>query len=126
MSMAHSLELRVPLLDLEVVEWALSIGKGEKCTGNFNKPLLISAFEEELPRSVYSRKKQGFDLPMDRWMRGPLEQVVNDGINALVKGLPWIELAMHNQIKAFRAHKIHWTRLWGFVVLGHWIKKNLR
>lgn len=126
MSMAHSLELRVPLLDQDIVEWALSLPAHFKMQGNFNKPLLVKAFEDLLPRSVYDRKKRGFELPMDRWLRGPLAGFVDEGARRLNKWIPELEQSVEVQRKAFAERRIHWTRWWSFVVLGHWMERNLK
>ena len=73
-SMAHSLEVRVPLLDHEFVEWAASVGPAQKLTGSNGKALLKRALEPHLPRDVLYRRKMGFAVPLADWFRGPLRQ----------------------------------------------------
>ena len=70
-SMAVGLEIRVPFVDHVLVEEVLSFPQRLK-KGKGVKPLLVEAFVNELPREVYDRPKQGFALPMDDWIRGPL------------------------------------------------------
>lgn len=69
MSMAHSLEVRVPLLDLEVVRACLSIPAGLKLRGNRTKHVLKQVMADVLPPAVVDRRKQGFVMPVERWLR---------------------------------------------------------
>lgn len=71
MSMAHSLEVRVPLLDHLLVEKVLRVRGALKLSDVENKPLLTGGVPG-LPRQVMSRTKMGFTLPFDTWFRGPL------------------------------------------------------
>ena len=80
MSMAVSLELRVPFLDSELIEYVLSLPQREKTRYGGVKGLLVEACRDLLPEQVYNRPKMGFALPMDAWMRGPLKQFKLDGL----------------------------------------------
>jgi asparagine synthase (glutamine-hydrolysing) len=71
-SMAHSLEVRVPFLDHEFVEWAATIPSTLKLRRGEGKYLLKKSLEPVLPESVLYRRKMGFAVPLDRWFRGPL------------------------------------------------------
>jgi asparagine synthase (glutamine-hydrolysing) len=71
-SMAHSLEVRSPLLDHEVVEFAAALPLGLKLRGGVQKYLLKEAFRDELPAEVLSRPKMGFGVPIDSWLRNEL------------------------------------------------------
>ena len=79
-SMAHGLEVRVPLLDHHLVEWAGGLGSQLKVRRGEGKWLLKRAFESDLPRDVLYRRKQGFDLPIAEWFRGPLRSRVRDTV----------------------------------------------
>ncbi len=118
MSMAVGLELRVPFLDHRLVEEVLSIPQNFK-KGEGVKPLLVEAFREELPTEVYKRKKQGFELPMDEWIRGPLLDFTKDGLSAAADLLGLNEPL--RQWDDFNKGGIHWTRIWKWSVLGHWL-----
>ena len=72
MSMAVSLELRVPFLDHELVEYSLGLPAAEKKRYGGTKGLLVQACRDLLPPAVYERPKTGFALPMQKWMSGPL------------------------------------------------------
>jgi asparagine synthase (glutamine-hydrolysing) len=71
-SMAYSLEAREPLLDHELVEWSLKLPLPWKLRGGRKKYLLRQLAQRYLPRDIVERPKQGFAVPIDRWLRGPL------------------------------------------------------
>ncbi|MEO6799925.1 MAG: XrtA/PEP-CTERM system amidotransferase, partial [Rhodanobacter sp.] len=73
-SMAHSLEVRVPLLDHRLVEWASSLPPGLKLRGRIGKYIFKKALESDLPNDVLYRPKMGFSVPLSAWLRGPLAQ----------------------------------------------------
>ncbi|HYM15527.1 MAG TPA: asparagine synthase (glutamine-hydrolyzing) [Dehalococcoidia bacterium] len=74
MSMAHGLEVRVPFLDHTLVEWVLSLPGDLKAGGG--KALLAEATRDLLPPRILTRRKQGFALPIGRWMAGALREEV--------------------------------------------------
>jgi asparagine synthase (glutamine-hydrolysing) len=78
MSMAVSLEARVPFLDHEVVEHAMSLPGEWKLSGGRSKAILKDAFEGLLPPAIGKRGKEGFSIPMKNWLRGPLRQMMED------------------------------------------------
>jgi len=88
MSMAVSLELRVPFLDHELVEYSLGLPaaeeKKEKSAIAAVKGLLVEACRDLLPPAVYRRSKAGFALPMEKWMEGPLAAFVAEGLRETV------------------------------------------
>jgi asparagine synthase (glutamine-hydrolysing) len=79
-SMAHSLEVREPLMDHELVEWLASLPSSLKVRGQEGKVLLKRAMEPMLPRDVLYRPKMGFAVPLARWFRGPLKNRVRDAV----------------------------------------------
>ncbi len=119
MSMAHSLELRVPLLDHELVECCVAA----QVAGSGQKTTLLEAAGELLPDGIANRPKQGFVFPMDRWMRGALRQVVSDGISHLDDAAVFPGLNLNRFVEQFQRGQLTWSRLWTFVVLGHWVKR---
>lgn len=82
-SMAFSLEARDPLLDQDIVEWAMKLPESWKLRGNVNKYLLRKLAYRYVPREILDRPKQGFNVPIDRWLRGPLKD--------------WAEERLHDQ-----------------------------
>jgi asparagine synthase (glutamine-hydrolysing) len=79
-SMAHSLEVREPLMDHELVEWLASLPSTMKVRANEGKFLLKKAMEAHLPNEILYRPKMGFAVPLARWFRGPLRQRVRDSL----------------------------------------------
>ena len=79
-SMAHSLEVREPLMDHKLVEWLATLPATLKVRGNEGKLLLKKAMEPMLPADVLYRPKMGFSVPLARWFRGPLKQRVRDAV----------------------------------------------
>ena len=78
MSMAHSLETRVPLLDHKVVEFAAKIPPEMQLSRGRSKRVLKRAMAGLLPQSVFERPKRGFAIPLGRWFRGPLKDFPRD------------------------------------------------
>jgi len=79
-SMAHSLEVREPLMDHPMVEWLGSLPSSLKVKGGEGKWLLKKAMEPRLPAEVLYRPKMGFAVPLARWFRGPLRDRVRDAL----------------------------------------------
>jgi len=77
-SMAHSLEVRCPLIDQEVMQFAASLPGSMKIRGFSTKFLLRQVAQDLLPRRILTRPKQGFGLPIDRWMREDLAPLSRD------------------------------------------------
>ncbi len=79
-SMAHSLEVREPLMDHPLVEWLATLPPNLKVRGNEGKVLLKKAMEPHLSNDILYRPKMGFSVPLARWFRGPLKQRVRDAV----------------------------------------------
>jgi asparagine synthase (glutamine-hydrolysing) len=79
-SMAHSLEVREPLMDHELVEWLATLPSSLKIRGQEGKYLFKKSMEPHLPQDVLYRPKMGFSVPLARWFRGPLKQRVRDAV----------------------------------------------
>merc|ERR1711964_571829 len=88
MSMAHSLEVRVPLIDHKLVEFATRIPASLKLSkarfgmlGGRTKVILTDTLHDLLPPSIVKRRKQGFNMPLGHWMRGALYPVVDEALS---------------------------------------------
>jgi len=79
-SMAHSLEVREPLMDHPLVEWLASLPSSLKVRGQEGKYLLKKSMEPYLPREIMYRPKQGFAVPLAQWFRGPLKARVRESV----------------------------------------------
>jgi asparagine synthase (glutamine-hydrolysing) len=79
-SMAHALEVRVPLLDHQLVEWISGLSSSIKLKNGEGKYIFKKSMERYLPHDILYRKKQGFAVPLAAWFRGPLRQRVRDSL----------------------------------------------
>lgn len=77
-SMAHGLEVRVPFLDHAIVEFVFSVPFAYKVRRGSNKHVFRLGAEKLLPPAVMARPKEGLDLPLGRWLRGPLRSIVEE------------------------------------------------
>ena len=82
MTMATSVELRVPLLDFQILEFAASLPQHYKVNGWQLKRVLKAALGQSVPHKILKRKKTGFPLPYDQWMRHEIKEFVFDTILA--------------------------------------------
>jgi len=79
-SMAHALEVRVPLLDHKLVEWISGLPPEMKLKGSEGKYIFKKAMEKYLPHDILYRRKQGFAVPLAAWFRGPLRERVQQAL----------------------------------------------
>ena len=79
-SMAHALEVRVPLLDHELVDWFSGLAPEFKLRGREGKYIFKKSLESRLPNDILYRPKMGFSIPLASWFRGPLREKVREGI----------------------------------------------
>ncbi len=79
-SMAHALEVRVPLLDHEFVEWVSGLPPGIKLKDGEGKHIFKKALAPFLPHDILYRAKRGFSVPLAQWLRGPLRQRVRQAV----------------------------------------------
>ncbi len=125
MSMANGLELRVPFLDKDLVKYVLSIPDHFKHPVT-PKKLLVDSLYPNIPEEIVNRKKMGFNLPWDIWMRNELKGFCEIRIQSLAKrGLfkPEVILKMWRSFLA-NIEDIQWFKIWLLVVLEHWMAKN--
>jgi asparagine synthase (glutamine-hydrolysing) len=103
-AMAHGLEVRVPMLDPQFVEWTLGLPRRLKLDGGKSKIVLKRALEPLLPREVLYRRKQGFSVPLADWFRGTLG--TRFGQDLSVNGAPLGEyLDLPSVRKLFESHQ---------------------
>ncbi|MGH8642708.1 MAG: XrtA/PEP-CTERM system amidotransferase [Burkholderiales bacterium] len=98
-SMAHSLEVREPLMDHPLVEWLSGLPPDLKLRGGQGKVLLKKALEPYLPREILYRPKMGFAVPLARWFRGPLRRSVRDAVlGPVLAETGWFKAAYLNRL----------------------------
>ena len=130
MSMAHSLEVRVPFVDTKVIDYVLSLPGEWKLSARNSapKPLLAEAVADLLPREFLARPKMGFTLPFEKWLqrnlRAEVSSVLEDprrlssaGLEAKTVGRIW-----GNFLEKPRA--VGWSRPWSLYVLAKWCEIN--
>ena len=126
-SMAHSLEVRVPFLDHGVVEFVTQLPPFLKRNGKIPKAVLVEALQDLLPAEVVSHPKRTFTFPWERWLRGALRERVAAGIAQVPEVLrPVVSARAFSSIwQAFLEGRTGWARPWGLYVLNEWIRKHL-
>ncbi|MDP1569816.1 MAG: asparagine synthase (glutamine-hydrolyzing) [Vicinamibacterales bacterium] len=119
MSMAHGIEVRTPFVDHELLARAWpALGAHPGLVRD--KQVLRRWLSADLP-SVARRPKQGFLLPFDHWLDGPLRDLVRGGLADLEAG-GWLAPGVPDMIwTAWQARRLHWTRPWGLAVLGRFL-----
>jgi len=123
-SMAHSLELRSPLLDHRVVDLGLSLPPDLKTRGRTGKVGLRRAFAGELPPEVLRRGKSGFGVPLGRWFRHDLRELAHD---TLASGRGWFRAGeVARLLDEHEASRVdHGHRLWCLLMLELWLRKHV-
>lgn len=125
MSMAHSLEVRAPLLDHKLVEFALTIPPEFQLKGLKKKYLLKRAMAHKLPASVLSRKKAGFNVPIPKWLRNELHDYTQDVLSERrLKDQGFFDPRyVHQLIRDHNDMKVDYSRnLWGLLVFSLWFE----
>jgi asparagine synthase (glutamine-hydrolysing) len=127
MSMAHGLELRVPLIDHRLAETMFSIPGPHKLDRNVPKPFLVNAVQAELPDEIVHRRKRGFTFPFERWLRNQMRAEVEQSISSIGDGP--LNAVIHSNAaidvwRDFHACRTSWSRPWSLHVLEQWCERN--
>jgi asparagine synthase (glutamine-hydrolysing) len=126
-SMAHSLEVRCPLVDQELMDFAASLPGSLKLRGFTTKFLLRRMSEELLPRPILKRSKQGFGLPIDRWMREDLAPLSRDVLldqRARERGI-FDPVAVEDMLARHQRGEPRGFQLWSMMILELWYRECL-
>jgi asparagine synthase (glutamine-hydrolysing) len=125
MSMANGLEVRVPFLDYELVEYVLSLNDDMKYP-HTPKKLFVDAMGDLLPPEVVNRKKMGFSFPWQHWLKNDLKVFCEERMYSLSKRTIFNEKEVIDLWKRFLNDdkRITWSRIWYFVVLENWLIEN--
>ena len=99
--MSNSIEIRVPFLNKKLVEEVLRVKHQYKIDKYYNKSLLVNKYKSLLPKKIYERQKQGFELPYESWLKksGIIDKIINS-----------------NTKHKFLLHS-HWSKIWAMHVL---------
>lgn len=125
MGMAVSLELREPFFDNDLVEYVLNIPDQLKYP-DYPKKLMVESLDGLLPEEIVFRKKQGFVLPYDLWLRNELRSFCDTKIRNLADREYFASDVLMEYWNSFLSGRssTRWMDIWVFVVLGHWLDKN--
>jgi asparagine synthase (glutamine-hydrolysing) len=127
MSMAHGLEVRVPLIDHRLARRILAL-PGSWKLDSAPKPLLVSALGGQLPEKIVHRAKRGFTLPFEHWLRDALRPVVEESLRKIgdgVLGTLISERAARGVWENFLQGRTSWSRPWSLYVLQCWCQQHL-
>jgi asparagine synthase (glutamine-hydrolysing) len=130
MSMANSLEVRVPFLDYRIVDFAFSLPAEYKIDGRMKKRIVQDAFREILPAELYNRPKQGFEVPLLKWFRTELSSLIHDDLLSR-KFIEEQGIFQYSQIEVV-LKKLKSSdpgdavaNVWALIVFQYWWKKYL-
>jgi asparagine synthase (glutamine-hydrolysing) len=131
MSMANSLEVRVPFLDHEVVEFACSLPEEYKITATIRKRILQETFRADLPEMLFKRPKHGFEVPLLNWFKGELDSLIREDL--LSRKLIEEQGIFHWNAVQSLINRLHSndpgdsaTHIWNLIVFQTWWKKYIR
>jgi asparagine synthase (glutamine-hydrolysing) len=126
-SMAQSLEVRVPLLDTPLVEFVGSLPDAARRRPGAQKALLVEALGDLLPQEIRSQRKRTFTLPWEEWLRGPLRARVEASMADPAP--PLAAYLRPGGVRSvwtdFLAGKTTWSRPWSLYVLNEWCRRHL-
>ncbi len=123
MSMAHSLEVRTPLVDIEVARFAFRFLANPVPGDGYPKWVLRHALKRPLPQDVVRRPKQGFVFPWEEWLRG---SVCEDFNRRLAQGGVWTRFLDRRKIESWKSDyesgRAHWSYYWALYVLMRFLE----
>ncbi|MDX8413343.1 MAG: asparagine synthase (glutamine-hydrolyzing) [Mariprofundales bacterium] len=126
MSMAHGLEVRVPLLDYRLLEWEMSLPLGLRFKDGHGKYLLRKVAARYLPAAILKPRKQGFTIPIGAWLRGDFGRWAE----SLFLSQSFAQRGIFDVQRVLNLLKLHQTgkyelghRLWSLVVLEVWFRE---
>ena len=127
MSMAASIESRVPFLDHPLTEWVAALPQTMKLRGTTTKWILRQAMQGKLPQPILQRRKMGFPVPIGAWLRGPWQPLLDEyvtGGRARARGLfdaITVERLVGEHIRGLN----HSERLWALLTFEIWARMFL-
>jgi asparagine synthase (glutamine-hydrolysing) len=126
-SMANSLEVRVPFLDHKLVEFVARLPKAVKSLPGVPKALLIESLTDVLPNNVLGQEKRTFTLPWEVWLRGPLGVRLSQDLASLTPQLAQYmnPRAVRGAWQDFVIGQTNWSRPWSLYVLNEWVRRHV-
>ncbi|MBL0064359.1 MAG: asparagine synthase (glutamine-hydrolyzing) [Bacteroidetes bacterium] len=131
MSMANSLEVRVPFLDYTVVDFAFTLPITSKIDANGRKKIIRDAFRNDLPPELYTRKKKGFEVPLLKWFRNELKSLIEDDLlsQSFIEEQALFNYTEIENLKtklfSLNPGDAH-AKIWALLVFQYWWKKWMK
>lgn len=127
-SMKHSLEVRVPLLDHNIVDYAMNMPTDWKVKNGVAKFILKDILHDYLPSQYFNRPKQGFSIPLARWLKNDLHFLIDDNLNETIINKFGVLDSKYvtGLVKKFNDgnHDFLFQRLWNLIILQQWLRNN--
>jgi len=126
-SMHFSLETRVPYLDHRIIEFALNLDPKLKLKGNTTKYLLKEILYQYVPRKFFNRPKQGFAIPLEKWLGKELRFLMEDYLSEkIITKYNYVNFEEVNKLKKEFLDGKHYlyNRIWLIIILHKWLEKN--
>jgi len=110
MGMKHSVEIRVPFLDHDLIQLANRIDPEVKYGGELPKQILIDIYKNDIPEAIWKRPKMGFSFPFSQWLAGSqfVQQLMHNG-----------SPSTRSNYEKFMKGKLHWSHLMSLIILNH-------
>jgi asparagine synthase (glutamine-hydrolysing) len=128
MSMANGLEVRVPFLDYELVNYLFSLPSHFKIDHQLRKKVLQDSFRDILPAELYNRPKKGFEVPLLKWFRKEMKSLITDDLLSQKRieeqgifDYPAVH-KLKQQLFSSNPGDVH-ARIWGLIVFQWWWKR---
>jgi asparagine synthase (glutamine-hydrolysing) len=128
MSMANALEVRTPFLDFELVNFVFSLPDDFKINSSLRKRIAQEAFRDFLPAELYNRPKKGFEVPLLKWLRKEMKQVIENDLlsekfitEQNIFNYPSVS-DLKKQLFSSNPGDVH-ARIWALTVFQWWWKK---
>ena len=122
--MRFGVEARVPFLDHRFVEFAFNLPTKYKLSGVQRKILLKAIGSKSLPPSLKNAPKMGFDLPMERWMKGPLNSFIRDNFENLKTKNFVNPNAVDKLFKQWESGHRSYRGIWLLASLNQWLERD--
>ena len=126
-SMKYSLEVRVPLLDHEIVEYALRLPEKWKVNKGDSKFILKKVLADYLPEEFYNRQKWGFSIPLSRWLNSELKYLQDTFLDDKIIekwGVVNPDYVTKLKDKFQKGNEIWYNRIWALIILHRWLEEN--
>ena len=124
MGMASGLEIRVPFMDHKLVDFVMGLDDSIKLAHPNKKQFLLDAMKGILPQELLQRRKQGFNLPYEQWLRGALNTFASDALLSLEQRDLFLPRYVSGLWSAFQKgdKRVQWMDIWALVRLESWLQ----